>query len=147
MKKLLTASALALALAAPFALSAADGAKSEQKTGRMERALEKLPKEKAAAFKEALKASREASEPKREAMRKLRDELDAIVAAPTFDKAAFLAKHKEINAVKTELAQAREEAMANALSKLTQAERKAVQEGFKKRYKLKEAKPEADKSE
>lgn len=135
MKKLLAASALALVLSAPLALHAEpDGPRGGK---HMEKMLEGLPAEKAEAFRETLKASREQNKDKREQMKKLHEELKAIVTAPTFDKGAFLAKHKEINAVRAELSTARESAMAEALSGLTQAERTAVAENMKKRFKRK----------
>lgn len=133
MKKLLAASALALVLSAPMALHAApDGPPSGK---HMEKMLEGLPAEKAKAFRETLKASREQNKDKREQMKKLHEELKAIVTAPTFEKGAFLAKHKEINAVRADLDTARESAMADALSGLTQAERTVVAENMKKRFK------------
>lgn len=135
MKKLLAVSALALVLSAPLALQAAQDGPPPPVKKRMEAVLEKLPPEKAEAFKATLKASREANKDKREGVKKLHDELAAIVTAPTFDKAAFLAKHKEIDAARAEMSDTRHAAMAEALSKLSQDERKTVSEGMKKAFK------------
>ena len=66
-------------------------------------------------------------------MKKLRDELNAIMIAPTFDKASYIAKSSELQATKDKMHANMREAFANAVAALSQDERAQLADAMHKR--------------
>lgn len=56
-------------------------------------------------------------------MKMKREELQSIIKAETFDKAAFMAKHEELDALHAKMSKARAEAMAEKLSTMKAEDR------------------------
>ncbi|MBI1274412.1 periplasmic heavy metal sensor [bacterium] len=126
MRKLLTTSAMLVALATSGMALAADDAKHDGPPSHMKEALAKLPESKRELVENTFKSMHEQGKASHEQMKKLHDELKAIMVAPTFDKAAYLAKHKQLAALRNQEMEKREQAMADLASKLTQDERKTL---------------------
>lgn len=136
MKKLITTTALALALGGASLAFAAppDGPRHGHERGMMqEEFLKGLPPEKAAMVKESMDKQREAGKATHEQMKKLRDEQKAILTADKFDRAAFLAKAKQIGELSAKRSAARAESIADVAAKLTPQERTMLAERFEKR--------------
>ena len=132
MKRLLSTTALILSLSLSgmaYAYNGADG--KEGHHGFMQGALSKLPQDKAEAFRNTLKQAREKNTATHEQMKKLHDQLYTIMAAPTFDKKAYLAKNAEIQGLKEKMQKTRSAAFAMALGNLTQEERTSVADSFR----------------
>ena len=72
---------------------------------------------------EAMEKSRIDSKPIFEQVMTKHQEIQAIVKAPVFDKAAFLQKHEEAQALHHKLGAARAEAMASVYEKMPAADR------------------------
>ncbi|MFO1242651.1 MAG: periplasmic heavy metal sensor [Rickettsiales bacterium] len=133
MKKFLITTAMTAFMFGGAALAEIPADKTYHTPPQVEAVLAKLPKEKADLFRttmEGLKSDREAS---RAESKKLHDELEAILTAPTFDKAAFLAKSKEIAAHRDAKRAKFEEAIASIAGQYTQEERKMLVDAMPKR--------------
>lgn len=128
MRKLLITSALALALVTGTADMAASKDFRGEWKAHFEEQLTKLPEDKRALVKESFEEGREAHKASREQMKALHEEVKAILLAPTFDKEAYLAKNKEITALRSSLHNQRAERLAELASKLTPEERKILVE-------------------
>jgi Spy/CpxP family protein refolding chaperone len=125
MRKLVTTSALILALTAGgMAFAAAD--RHEGPPHYMKEALAKLPESKRDMVTGTFKSMREHSKQNHAEMRKLHEELRAIMTAPSFDKTAYLAKHKQLDALREKASDNRTNALVNLAGKLTQEERKIL---------------------
>lgn len=131
MKKLLTTSALVVALMAQGAFAAPEVGGGEAKAphhAAMQEKLSKLPEAKQALVKSMWEAGKDDRKADREEMKKLHAEKEAILTAPKFDKAAFLAKSQEIEAKRAANHAEREARMADVAAQLTQEERKILAE-------------------
>ena len=134
MKKLLMTTVMLSSFALTGLAYAADSTPSDEGHSFFNGTLEKLPEQKAAAFKETMKEARETNKALMEQTKKLHEDLRAIIIAPTFDKAAFVAKDKELQEVHDKMAQTRSAAFADALSGLTQEERTTLADSMKERH-------------
>lgn len=110
------ATATATSKAAPAMMQDKMPMKGMMAESKMSEASKKLMKETMDKLHEDNKATFEAMKAKRE-------EVQAIMKAPTFDKAAFLAKHEEMQTLHHKMATARHQAMATVLEKMTPEER------------------------
>ena len=133
MKKILMTTAMTAFLFGGAALAnmPVDG-KDHFSNPRMEAALAKLPQEKADLFRNAMKDLKGDREASKEQWKKLRGEMEAILTAPEFDKAAFLAKSKEIAALRDAKRAKFEEAIASIAGQYTQEERKMLVDAMPK---------------
>lgn len=133
MNKFLIGTALSVLMFSGAAMAEIPAEKGPHGTPpRVEAVLEKLPKEKADLFRttmEGLKTDRQAS---REQFKTLRTELEAIMTAPKFDKAAFMAKSKEIAELRDTKRMKFEEAFASIADRYTQEERKMLVDAMPK---------------
>lgn len=133
MNKFLLSTAMAALMFGGAAMAEIPAGKGPHGTPpRVEAVLEKLPKEKADLFRATMKGLKEDRQASREQHKKLRGELEAILTAPTFDKAAFLAKSKEIAALRDAKRQKFEEAIASIAGQYTQEERKMLVDAMPK---------------
>ncbi len=127
----LTALALSLALSgAAYAETPAD--KGMKKAQHMEKGAPALPDDKAKLFRESMEKARTQNAGLMEKARALREEQKALLTAEKFDKAAYLAKSKEIGAVYTTISQNKHEAFASVAAQFTPEERKALAKSFHK---------------
>lgn len=128
MKKMLMTTAMTAFLFGGAALAnmPTDGGKDHYKNPRVEAVLAKLPKEKADLFRTTMDGLKEDRVASKEQWKKLKGEMGAILTAPTFDKAAFLAKSKEIAALRDTKRVKFEEAIASIAGQYTQEERKML---------------------
>lgn len=149
MNKLLSAGLIAASLAFSGGAIADEGyeGKSGGKALYMQEALSKLPAEKAKAFRDTLTQAREQNKPQLAEIRKLRDEQRALIAAPKFDTAAYLAKSAEMDKIHATMRGNLSQAFANAIGKLSPEERKALAEGMERAKEKRRAKWEARKAE
>ncbi len=129
MKKLLALTALGMVLAASPVM--ARDAQQGKPGGRFEEALAKLPADKAELVRKSMEQGREEGQAEREKLKKLFTEQKAIMTAPKFDKAAYVAKSKEINAAFATVQAKRTERIADVASQLTQEERQVLAEARK----------------
>ena len=127
MKKLLTTSALMLALSVSSPLFAGPG-RPDGPPPHVKEALAKLPQDKQDMIMNALKAGREDHKAMREKLTALHAEIKEILLAPTFDKSAFLAKQREIDALHSKAHATQDLRIANVAAKLTADERKQLVE-------------------
>lgn len=135
-KKLITGTAIVTMLIGGAALACdGSGKGGHHRGGHMKEVISQLPEAKQELFREQMESQREAFKGKRDQIKTLHGELKAIVTAETFDKSAFLAKHKEIDALKSQSKAARHASFADLLAQLTPEERKIVADGMKKRGK------------
>lgn len=143
MKKLLTSTALVCALTFSPAAFAASGVAAysgnaarenaitewygkegqDETPAYMERALAKLPAEKADDFRTAMQGANDENHALAEQLARLHGDLHELLTAPTFDRQAFLAKRAQIRQVRDQIAANRAEAFATAVSGLSQEER------------------------
>ena len=127
MKTLLSTTALLLTLS--FSGTALANSEWYGKEGQdmspsyMEKAICKLPKEDAAQFRDTMKEARENNKDLQEQIGKLHGDLHDILTAETFDKAAFLAKRKDLQQLHDKMETNMTEAFASAVGDLTQDER------------------------
>jgi uncharacterized membrane protein len=126
--------ALIISMAASGMAYAQDDAKSYGSKSLKE-ALAKLPEAKATAFRDAMAQARKNNDGMKDQMKKQRGELNAIMTAPTFDKAAYIAKSAELQASKDKMHANMSEAFANAVAGLSQDERKQLADAMHKRGK------------
>lgn len=135
MKKLLTTTAIILSLAvSSVSLAYADvGAeKGEHRGGHfMEEAIAKLPEQAANEFRDTMKQAHEKTKATHAKIKKLHEELDALLVAENFDKAAFLAKTKEMQKIEEKAHASMSEAFATAVSKLSLGDRKTLSDAMK----------------
>lgn len=136
MKKLLVTMITMSALAAPLAHAGPDG---KEGTGgshhaRFEETLAKLPEDKATLVRDSMKQAREENKARWERKKAIREEIDALLVAPTFDRDAYLAKVKEQAALKQDMYLSFATKMADVASKLTVEERRILAEGMPKRH-------------
>jgi Spy/CpxP family protein refolding chaperone len=121
--------------------AAADAAK---KPHRMEETVSKLPEAKQKIVREAMEKARAQNKELWAQSKKLRDEHKAILTAEKFDKAAYLAKAKEMSDLRSKMADNRNEAFASIAGQLTPEERLAlVRHGGARHGKGGEAHPKA----
>ncbi len=130
MKKLLTTTALILALAGTQALAEGDKGEDSFKGPRrhMEEALSQLPEEKEKLAHETLRKAREDNKVTREQIKTLREESKAILTAQEFDRKAFLAKSDEIHALHNSMRKNMNNAVADLAEQFTVEERKILAE-------------------
>lgn len=123
---LLSTAALATALTISGAALANDtGAAGAGKAPhhRFEEALSKLPAAKQKLVKDAMDKAKAENKELWMQGKKLRDEQKAILTAEKFDKAAYLAKSKELNDLRDKMSANRTEAFASVAGQLTPEER------------------------
>lgn len=139
MRKLFAYRALLVCLLVVFSSNvwAADEGKSDGKSSSkfMEKALEKLPEQKAAEFRATMKQAYEKNEPLNAKIKTQKEEMRAILSAPSFDKAAYVAKSKSIDTLKMQMYGVRSEAFANAAANLSQEERTILAESMSRKRK------------
>lgn len=107
------------AKAAPAPAAAATPAKPET-------AVKRVTSDKMKAYNDAMAAAKNKNAASHEQMKKLRNQLKTIIAAPSFDKAAFTAKSAEIDALMMQMRKTMTDAMASALGQLSPEERQVV---------------------
>lgn len=106
-------------------------AAGQQKPAQNE--LPRLSEEKYKIYKDALNKARNDTIQIREQLKIKRAEASALMSAEKFDKAAFLAKYVEIQALVDKTSQARATAIANTAEQFGPADRKILAERFIKR--------------
>jgi len=74
-------------------------------------------------MREAMEKVHEDNKPIFDDMVAKHKELQEIVKAPTFDKAAYLEKHEELDALRQKLDKSRSEAMASVIEKMPASDR------------------------
>ena len=132
MKKLLLLSTALIALTAPAfadpATSAGPAADGENPRfaefkARHDAMLAKLPPAKAELVRSTMKKLREDGKGDWEKAKALHEELQAIIKAPQFDRAAYIAKASEIRGLRMAQNEKRTQALADLASQLTVEER------------------------
>lgn len=88
--------------------------------------LSQLPKDKQLMFRAAMEGAREKAEDTRRKTRALKKEMEAILSAEPFDKAAYEAKVKKVIALHEQRKQYFADAVAGLAQKFTQSERKVL---------------------
>jgi len=126
MKKLFPAMLAAVSLACAGAVYANDEPMGHEGPPHFEKALSKLPADKAKIFRATMQQVQEKNEPLMEQMHSLHDELHTIVTAPEFDKDAFLVKHREIEKLEEKIHANMTEGMASVFSQLSAEQRKTI---------------------
>lgn len=130
MKTLYPFTALLVALSFAGATSAIADTGKEGKHGGpfsyLDQTIAKLPTQDAAQFRATLKQAHEKNQALIEQVHALHDNIDTIVAAPTFDEQAFRAKSKELRDVYETMRANMDDAFATATSHLSQDERKTL---------------------
>lgn len=132
MKKLLPM-ALIISMVSTGVVYANDDAKSDYGSKSFKETIAKLPEAKATAFRDSMAQARKNNDGIKDQMKKQRDELNVIMIAPTFDKAAYIAKSSELQATKDKMHANMREAFANAVAGLSQDERKLLADAMHKR--------------
>ena len=130
MKKLLSTTAIVLCLNLTAIAAAHEGYKAP-----FEDALSNLPEQKAEAFRNTMKQTHDKNAALYDQMKKLHDDLYTITTAEKFDKKAYIAKNKELQAVYAKMNATRGAAMGTALSNLSQDERKTVADAMRDMHK------------
>ena len=118
MKKLLATTAMVILMTGSLAM-----ADSGMGKHRFEEQLSKFSPATQELIKSSWKDGKEERKASFEQIKSLHKELDAIIAAETFDKAAFAAKHQQINALKDKMDASRTERMAELFAQLSQKDR------------------------
>jgi uncharacterized membrane protein len=130
-KKWLYTAALSLWLALPAAAMANEGAEHHGgPPSFMEDAMAKLPADKAAAFKDTMKKQHEKDKDIFVKLHQLHEDMNKLLIAPKFDKAAYLAKASEIEKEQETMHANMSAAFATAVSTLSQDERKVLAENM-----------------
>jgi uncharacterized membrane protein len=112
---------------APKADAKPAGKKEAGKTGKKAAAgANKIAPEKVKLYRDALQAAGTKNAAVQTQIKKLRDEVTAIIAAEKFDTEAYVAKNAEIDKLNVQMRSNVTEATAGALAKFTPAERKVV---------------------
>ena len=125
MKNLFSTTALILSLTVYAGAYANDeGGGKGGKHMMFKEALEKLPKQDAAKFRESIKKGHEKNKALFEQVRSLHKELHEIMIAESFDKAAFISKSNSVQKLEEKIHARWTENFANAFAQLSQADRK-----------------------
>ncbi len=136
MKQLFVSTAMVLALmtTAPMAIASpgGEGGKAAWHQ-KMEEKLAVFPADKQALIKKSFEDGKADHMATREQVKKLQDEKQALITAPTFDKAAFIAKTQEIDKLMSAKQLAKAERMATLFGQLTQEERQKFVDMMPKR--------------
>lgn len=138
MKALLSTTAMITLLtvsSVAFADSDSHGKDGKGEHPFMEEALSKLPEKDAATFRDTMKQSHEKDKDLFEKSHKMHEELHALLAADTFDKAAYVAKSKELAKIHATMHDHMTEAFATAVSKLPPDERKILADNIHEMHK------------
>ncbi len=98
----------------------------EERRAAFDAAIAQLPADKAALVKSTMEKNRASGKETFEKMRDLHEQEQAILLAPNFDKAAFLAKSAEITKLHDQQAGMRAQSIAEIGTKLTAPERKIL---------------------
>jgi len=126
--KLLLATILASTMLSPLTYAQQSAAAAPKPAATAQQPLAAvLPADELALFKKAAGQIRRNNAPLRAQVRKLRQELSAIVTADKFDKNAFIAKTGEIQKISAQMYNNWVSGTAAFLAKLTPAERQALQ--------------------
>ena len=138
MRKLLSTTALVFTLAISGVAYANDDwhGKGDHKgpPPYIEEALSKLPEEDAAQFRNTMKQSQEKGKTIFEQMHKLHEDLHGILTAEKFDKAAYIAKNKELTKLHDKMHANMTEAFATAAAQLSQDDRKILADAMKNKW-------------
>ena len=133
MRKLLSTTAAVLMLSAGGVALAApqgggmDGMRAQHKA-HFEEALKKLPEDKAALVRKTFEEMRAERKGNWEGHKAEREEMEKLLTAPQFDKAAFVAKAKELAEQSVSMRVHGVERMADLAAQLNQDERKVLAE-------------------
>jgi len=132
MKKLIATTAIAIAMigTATFACAEHHGRPHDGPPPHVEEALAKLPKDKAELVRNTFKSLHESRKSDWEQFKKNREEMKALLVADKFDKAAYMAKAKEVDVLHSAKKLKFHETMAELAEKLTVEERKILQEAM-----------------
>lgn len=122
----LLASGMAQAVTAAPAKETKATVQQEEAKKLPHRPLKELSEEKATLFREAMKKMHEENKELFGKMGTLMKEQKEILKAPTFDKAAYIAKSAEIQDVHSKISTARAATIAEVASKMTVEERDAL---------------------
>lgn len=83
-------------------------------------------------YKDALASAKNKNAASRQQLDKMHEELSGIIAAPTFDKSAYIAKNSEIDALNTQVHKTTNESTAAALAQFSPEERQLMARANKK---------------
>ena len=133
MKKLLATTALMTALILSTAAVAHEAA-HEGGAMCMESALAGLPEADAKKFNDAMHQSHEKIHALWDKMHTLRKDLYSLETADKFDKAAYLAKSKELAKLHEKIHSIMSDSLANAIAGLPQDERTTIADAMKKMH-------------
>jgi len=136
MKKILV-STTALLFCLTFSTAAM--ANSDGASSYMEKAISKLPPDKAAEFHSAMKDAHEQNKELYEQMHALHQDLHNILTADTFDKDAFLAKSREMQQLHDKVAENLDMAFASAIEPLSPKDRNMLALAMTKQHHEKKA--------
>lgn len=92
----------------------------------MEKAISKLPHDKAEGFRDELQSAHEENENLYEQARQLHVQLHDILAADSFDRGAFNAKSQELRQLHDKIRTNLDEAFADAVSELSTSDRQTL---------------------
>ncbi len=143
MKALLSITALLFALT----FSVAATANSRESHSYMEKAISRLPHDKAEAFHAVMRQAHEQNKDLYDQMHGLHQDLHNILTADTFDRDAFVAKSNEIRELHDKAAANLDAAFASAVAQLSQKERKTVALAMTKEHKAEKAQKAAEKAQ
>jgi len=125
MKKLALVTTVLIALCASPALAHTDGLSTP-----MEKAISRLPHDKAEEFRDSLQSAHEENKDLYEQMRQLHRQMHDIMTADTFDEDAFVSKGEELRQTHDKIAENLDAAFAYALSELSPAQRQMMARAF-----------------
>ena len=141
MKKLLSATAFALTLALySFSGTAvANDKENSRPSSPIEKAISKLPKDKADNFRATMKQAHKDNQDDYAKIHQAHHDLHEILTADTFDQDGFIEKSRELRKLHDEVSTNLDAAFASAISKLSTSERltlaKAMEQGHSKKAK------------
>lgn len=128
MKKLLATVVIA-------SLAFSGSAFAENHKAKMKEVLSNLPPEKAEIVKKTLKDMREQRKANRDAHKAERDEMKALMTAPSFDKSAFVGKAEALAEKRKASKVNRAKRIADVAEQLNQEERKLLMDALPKKGK------------
>jgi len=113
----------------------------------MEKAINKLPPDKAAAFHATMQEAHDNNKDLYDQMHGLHQNLHNILIASTFDKDAFIAKSREMQKLHDEVADNLDVGFASALEPLSQKERRMLAHAMTKQHAAEKVKKTEQKSQ
>lgn len=142
MKKLLATTAMVILMTGSLAMAEPGMGKH-----RFEEQLSKFSPATQELIKSSWKEGKEERKASFEQMKSLHEELDAIITAEKFDKAAFTAKQQQLDALKDKMDASRTERMAELFAQLSQKDREtfvSMKKEMRQKWHHRDGKEETD---